>query len=194
MFDLGPAAEQMTRILGGLHDGQLAQPTPCPEYSIGDLVDHVAGLSVAFTAAATKQAIPEADRTPSADASRLDPAWREVIPSWLTTLAGAWRAEDAWQGTTMAGPVEMAAGEAALVTLDELIVHGWDLARASDQTFDVDPHLLEACFSFVSAVAASGEPTPGLFGAPIRLPDDAPRLDQLIGLTGRDPGWTPLTA
>ncbi len=39
---------------------------------------------------------------------------------------------------TSAGPIEMPGEIAGLVALDELVVHGWDLARATDQPYDVD--------------------------------------------------------
>jgi uncharacterized protein (TIGR03083 family) len=53
MVDLGSAAAQMSRLLERVTDDQLTQPTPCPAYTLGDLIDHVSGLSQAFTAAAT---------------------------------------------------------------------------------------------------------------------------------------------
>ena len=42
MLDLAPATEEMARLLHGISDEQLADPTPCTEYTLGDLVDHVA--------------------------------------------------------------------------------------------------------------------------------------------------------
>jgi hypothetical protein len=42
---------------------------------------------------------------------------------------------------------------------------------------------------WMSAVAQNPDGSPGLFGAPVAVPDSAPLLDRLIGLTGRDPAW-----
>ncbi|MGH3945511.1 MAG: maleylpyruvate isomerase N-terminal domain-containing protein, partial [Pseudonocardiaceae bacterium] len=58
MLDLGPAARQMASLLDGVTDEQLTAPTPCDEYTLGDLIDHVSGLSQAFTAAAAKDLGP----------------------------------------------------------------------------------------------------------------------------------------
>lgn len=52
--DLEPATRQMADLVGGVPDQLLDAPTPCPGYSLGDLVDHVGGLTLAFTAAARK--------------------------------------------------------------------------------------------------------------------------------------------
>lgn len=66
MLDLGPPARQMANLLDRVADGQLTAPTPCDEYTLGDLIDHVGGLSQAFTAAARKELGPESSQGPSA--------------------------------------------------------------------------------------------------------------------------------
>ena len=53
-LDLGPAAQRMAALIRTIGDDQLDAPTPCPDYSLGDLVDHVGGFAMAFAAAATK--------------------------------------------------------------------------------------------------------------------------------------------
>ena len=47
--DLSPAAATMAELIRKISDDQLTGPTPCPDYSLGDLVDHVGGLAMAFT-------------------------------------------------------------------------------------------------------------------------------------------------
>ena len=46
-------------------------------------------------------------------------------------------------------------------------------------------------FDVQQAVAQNPNGTGGLFGPPVSVPDDAPLLDRLLGLTGRDPAWRP---
>lgn len=87
MLDLGPAARQMASLLDGVTDEQLTAPTPCDEYTLGDLIDHVSGLSQAFTAAAAKDLGPRTSQAPSADAARLDDDWHTRVPERLTALA-----------------------------------------------------------------------------------------------------------
>jgi hypothetical protein len=61
---------------------------------------------------------------------------------------------------------------------------------ATGQDFTCDPELVEAAYAFVqSAVAQNPNGSAGLFGPPVPVPDDAPLIDRLIGLTGRDPAW-----
>ena len=81
---------------------------------------------------------------------------------------------------------------AGVIALDEVVVHGWDLAVATGQPYAVEPHLLETVYGFVRGAAKQNpQGTPGLFGPPIFQPADAPLLDRVIGLAGRDPSWAP---
>ena len=62
--DLTAAAARVATLLRGVSDDQLDGPTPCPAYTVGDLVDHIGGLALAFTWAATKEFPPEAGQPP----------------------------------------------------------------------------------------------------------------------------------
>jgi uncharacterized protein (TIGR03086 family) len=189
-IDLSPAAQRMADLIRRVSDDQLAGPTPCPDYSLGDLVDHVGGLSFAFTAAATKTPLEGGAQGPSGDASRLGDDWRTRIPANLAALAAAWRDPEAWKGMTQAGPIEVPGEIAGLIALDELVIHGWDVARASGQPYACDAPTLEAVHGFVAQFDDPGA-REGLFGAVVLVPADAPELDQVLGLTGRDPKWSP---
>lgn len=61
------------------------------------------------------------------------------MPRQLTDLVEAWRDPAAWAGMTEAGGVRMPAEEMGVVALDELVLHGWDLARATGQPFRCEP-------------------------------------------------------
>jgi uncharacterized protein (TIGR03086 family) len=191
--DLAPAARQTADLIGRVPAEMLDAPTPCPAYSLGDLVDHVGGAALAFTGAAGKDMGESTASGPSGDASLLADDWRTRIPQDLTGLAEAWRDPEAWTGMTRAGGVELPGEVAGLVALDELVIHGWDVARASGQDYTCDAASLEAVHGFVMQFSEPGqeEMRAGLFGPVVEVPDDAPLLDRVIGLTGRDPAWTP---
>lgn len=191
--DLGPAAQRLAALVRNVRDEQLALPTPCPAYTLGDLLDHVDGLSLAFTWAATKD-FPDdvGGSAPSGDGSRLGDEWRVRIPDRLDGLAAAWRAPSAWAGMTMAGPVEMPGEIAGLVALDEVVVHGWDVASALGQPFEIDEASVAGAAAFVAMF--SDDDRGEAFGFPVPIADDASALDRLIAGTGRDPAWTPPTA
>jgi uncharacterized protein (TIGR03086 family) len=190
--DLRPTTATLATLVRGVRDDQLAGPTPCPAYSVADLLDHIGGLSVAFASAARKDS-PDGHQ-PSADGTRLEPGFRDRIATALADLGEAWQEPSAYDGTTMAGPVEMPADQAALVALDEVTVHAWDLAVATRQPYPADPAAIDACRAFVAGFApppGGAADTGGLFGPPVAVSSAAPALDRLIGATGRDPAWTP---
>lgn len=190
-FELTRATQAMAAIVRGIGDDQLDAPTPCPAYRVADLADHVGGLVPAFTHAALKTEPDGGPGGPGGDGRRLESDWRDRVVGDLDTLAVAWRAPAAWAGTTMAGPVEMPAPEAALVVLDELVVHAWDLAVATEQPYRPDRADVARCLAFVEGFEAPADADGGLFGPSVPVPEDAGPLERLLGRTGRDPGWRP---
>jgi uncharacterized protein (TIGR03086 family) len=189
-IDFAPATRAVAAVLGGISDEQLTAATPCPDFSVADLLDHLDGLALAFTLAARKAPLPDGGQ-PVVDGSQLSPDWRTEIPAALERLAAAWTNPAAYDGLTMAGPIEMPADIAALVALDEVVVHGWDLARATGQPYDPDEASVLASLGFASSFEVPPEAGPGPFGPPVPVPASASALDRLAGATGRDPGWAP---
>jgi uncharacterized protein (TIGR03086 family) len=191
--DLEPAAHRMADLIAGVPEERLGGSTPCPAYTLGDLVDHVAGLTLAFTGAARKDMDDITSQEPSADGSRLEPDWRTKIPRDLTVLVESWRDPDAWTGMTKAGGIDLPGGVAGMVVLDELVIHAWDVARASGQAYHPDDVSLEAVHAWLAEFAGPGQETAreGIFGPVVDVPPEAPLLDRVLGLTGRDPGWSP---
>jgi uncharacterized protein (TIGR03086 family) len=190
--DLEPAVRRLADLVSSVPDDLLVAPTPCPAYTLGDLVEHVGGAASAFTGAAVKDLGGATSQGPSGDASRLTDDWRSRIPRDLAGLAEAWRDPAAWTGMTKAGGVDLPGEVAGLVALDEVVVHGWDVARATGQPYECDTPSVEAVHGFVAQFSEPGmeEARAGLFGPVVEVPDDAPLLDRVIGLTGRDPGWS----
>lgn len=190
ILELGPAAEAVARLVAAVDDGQLGAPTPCPDYSVADLLDHVAGLAAAFVAAARKTTPEGGSQPPLADGSRLKNGWRDRIGADLASLAAAWRDPSAYEGQTEAGGVSLSGQEAALVALNEVVVHGWDLARSTGQDYAVDEASLAPCIAF-GELFTDPEMRGNAFGPVVPTPAGAPSLDRLVGLMGRDPGWRP---
>lgn len=191
MIDIGPAALRMASLLASVSDHQLDWPTPCPETCVGDLVVHVSTLTTGFTTVARKESSGggAAPSAPSAD--DLEEGWRERIARDLDELAQAWRDGSAWEGMTVAAGVDLPGALAGLVALDELVVHGWDLAVSIGRRYEPPVAEVEAALSFVESFDAPRDGN--LFGPVVPVPDDAAPFARLLGLAGRDPGWQPPT-
>jgi uncharacterized protein (TIGR03086 family) len=191
MFDLGPQTRIVARLAAAVPDDRLADATPCPGYAVHALLGHLLGLAVAFRDAGRKDLGATTDTAPDAAVPDVGPGWREELPEALAELAGAWRDPAAWTGMTRAGGVDLPGAVAGAVAADELVVHGWDLARATGQEYEPDPAALRASYGFLTAAAEDPSRGGGIFGPVVPVPEDAPLLDRTIGLSGRNPGWKP---
>ncbi len=189
MLDLGAPATTMTAMIEGIEDDQLGRATPCGETTVGELIAHVLMLSVAFRDAAAKVDGPTTSTPPTSALPALPQDWRQIAPGRLSELAAAWRDSAAWDGMTQAGGVRMPGSVTAVVANNELVLHGWDLAVASGQRFEVAGPNLEASWQMVSATPDTPEARQGLFGPVVAVPADASLLDRVLGGAGRDPQW-----
>jgi uncharacterized protein (TIGR03086 family) len=192
MIDLEPAARRVAELIRNVRPDQLDWPTPCPAYNLGALIDHVGGLSLAFTDAAEKDPAGASAQGGSGDAARLGDDWQSRIPGELEVLAAAWKDPAAWDGMTAAGGIEMPGEVAGMVALDEVVIHGWDIAQSLDEPYECDAATLEAVHDFVASFSPpdARSEEDGLFGPAVPVPDDAPLLDRIVGMTGRDPHWS----
>jgi len=174
-------------IIGGVATAQLADPTPCSEWNVEQLRDHILGWLTNFAAGL---ADPEG-KAPNADVGAYrapaDPA--QAARSAADLLLKAVRAGAAdrplWLGEN-AMPGELALG----LILWEYQVHGWDLARATGQTWSPPPAASEESLQFAPAMLNDDFQGEGkAFGRRVAVPAKAAPLDQLLGLSGRDPSW-----
>lgn len=193
MIDLVSATRRTAELLANIRDEQLGSPTPCPSYTLGDLLDHVNGLAQAFTDAANKENLGEPGVEPrQGSAANLDPGWRTVIPRRLAALGEAWRDPAAWEGMTRAGGIDLPTEIAGLVALDEVIVHGWDLAKASGQPYDADPDHVHVCIQTMGPQPGEERPMGDdvAFGRPVDVTADASPVDRLAAVLYRDRSWS----
>ncbi|WP_328388739.1 TIGR03086 family metal-binding protein [Nocardia sp. NBC_00416] len=187
-FDLSAAADALADIVTAIGDDRLDAATPAG-LPVRAILDHVSGLAEAFRAAAAKESAGESAAPEFDSGAVLSADWRTGIPTRLRALAAAWRAPAAWDGVTEAGGVTMPAAVTARVALDELVVHAWDLARATGQEMKVSESDLDVLLEFLKDTPPEG--TPGLFGPIVPIGPGAPALHRVLGFTGRDPFWIP---
>jgi uncharacterized protein (TIGR03086 family) len=172
---------------------QLRAPTPCRDYDVRALVDHLAWAAVLSQRSAT--------RTPfEHDWSSLTPApfldgvpveqWAAAVPAELDTAADAWADPAAWEGETVLGTAAMPAEVVGPMMLAEFVLHGWDLARAIGAPYEVPAALGEATLAAVTPLVPMGRDG-GWYGPEVPVPADASAFERALGLTGRDPAWQP---
>jgi uncharacterized protein (TIGR03086 family) len=187
------AADLASTALAAVTPDRLTAPTPCRDLDVRALLDHLAWAAVLSQRAAVRMPLEH-------DGSTLTPApfldglpvaqWAAAVPVELDTAADAWADPAAWEGETLMGTTPMPASVVGPLMLAEFVLHGWDLARAVGAPYDVPTALGEATLTAVLPIAQLGRDG-GWYGPAVPVPDNAPAVDRALGLTGRDPRWTP---
>lgn len=183
MHDFFPATAATARVVALVTDEQLEQPTPCVAWSVRELLEHLAALTARFAAIARRDG--SAGESP---ASGLPEGWRTMLADGLEELTVAWRSPQAWEGEDEAGGVTMPRAALGVVALDEVVLHGWDLATAIGAPYAVASDDVAACLPFAEQFAGMSE---GPFGAPLPGAAEASGLDRLLMFSGRDPASGP---
>ena len=182
-------ADAFERKVAAVRADQWSNQSPCEAWSARDVVDHIVAMHGYMLRPLDRGLSPApsvrddplaAFRTARADIEAVldDPA-----------LAGA---ECDTPGGRMT--VERQIDE---VISDDMVLHGWDLARATGQDETMDPEDVARLWASTTAVPAElmekyrtpGAFGPGVevFGPEVKVPEDAPLQDRLLGLIGRDP-------
>ncbi|MFC9270303.1 TIGR03086 family metal-binding protein [Streptomyces zhihengii] len=187
--DLAAAAAGVAALLPGVRDDRLDDPTPCPDYAVREMLAHLLGLATAFRDAAAKETGPTTATSPDASRPVLAGDWRTALPERLAELTAAWRRPEAWEGMTQAGGVTLPGAVAGRVALNELVVHGWDLAVATGQPYDVDEASLAVSREMLTPTGDDSM-RDAIFGPVVPVPEGAPLLHRIVGLSGRRPDWS----
>ncbi|MFW0795085.1 TIGR03086 family metal-binding protein [Gordonia sp. CPCC 205515] len=179
VIDFRDACADLSRLVESVSDDVLAAPTPCADYDVAGLLEHVEEFATGFTEMAGAQL--DVDRI---DAVRT-PAERRLVAEHVLGLGRAWAVPDPWVGDTDNGGLALSNAVWGRIVLTEVIVHGWDLAVATGQPFDPPAELVAACHDHV-AVFVPDAPVPALWGTQVAL-DDVDLLERTVAITGRDP-------
>lgn len=183
---IGKAAQETRRVVAGVRPAQFDDPTPCSEFNVKQLGNHMAGLLMGSERAARKMdQAPPPDPAPDLLGDNPGPVYAGLADN---TVA-AWKSPGAFEGMTQFGRGEMPAQMAASITLMEIAVHGWDLAKATGQSYSMDLEVAEATFEAVKQIAPGARES-GAFSPEVHVSPGASLQDQIVAYTGRDPDWS----
>jgi uncharacterized protein (TIGR03086 family) len=182
---LAQALDATGQLVAGVRDEQWLDPTPCPDWNVGDLVGHIVGGNRMFAGilrgerpGAPGTGPPAGSGQPGRD---LAGDYREAASELLAAFSRPGVLEEMF--TVPFGTVP---GSVALhLRISELLVHGWDLARATGQPARFPDALAEQELEFSRRALAEVPVGRSPFGAPQPAPADAPLIDQLAACLGR---------
>lgn len=173
--DLARVLDETDRMVAAIAADQWDAATPCTEWTVRALVDHMVGGNLLFAAAL------RGDEPRAVDRGNMVRAFRAAAAD----VVAGFRLPGVLERTVTVPFGEVPGALALNLRTTEIIVHGWDLARAIDATPDFPAELVERQLDFTRVAVAQVPPDRAPFGPPQPVADDAPALDQLVALLGR---------
>lgn len=182
------ALRSFGRIVAAVRPRAWEAPTPCAEWCVHDVVDHVVAENLWVPELLAGHTIEEVGDRFDGDVLGVDP-----VESYRRSASPA--AEAASRPGALDRIVDLSFGPTVAAVyiaqrLFDLVIHGWDVARGAGVVGPIDPGLASVLYPLVDAWA-DGWQGSGIFAPPVPVSDDAPLVDRLLALTGRDPSWTP---
>jgi uncharacterized protein (TIGR03086 family) len=182
LASLETASQAVANLIAGIRSDQLEQPTPCTEWQVRDIIDHVVTGNLRFAALVRGGPVSHHAGEPgSGDDRSLAAAFRASAEHLRSALAEPGALERVYQG-----PIGTMPGVAVIqLRTTELLLHGWDLAQATGQPAPFPPYLAQ------DALQSSRRQLAGLsrddlpFAAPQSVADDAADIDKLAAFFGR---------
>lgn len=171
------AATDAVRVAAGVRPDQLDVSTPCADWTVQDLLDHLVGGTRYLGAAL-------AGTEPTAPTGTTVEDFRSGVEECLQGLA-----EQGALSRTCMSPLgfEWNVLEATAGTFMDLLIHTWDLAAATDQSRDLDSELVDACTAMFLPDMPDRGRAAGIVGPAVTVPDDAGAQDRLLAAMGRTP-------
>ncbi|WP_412543533.1 TIGR03086 family metal-binding protein [Longispora sp. K20-0274] len=181
------AAGRAALLVAGVRPERFGDPTPCGDWDVRALLNHyVLWTAHSFERRALRQEVPaellERDFV-------AEPGWADAYAVQLDKAVAAWSDPAVWEGDIPMGGSGMPAASIAGLVLLELVLHGWDLAKATGQDPTWPEDVAVAVAGIVAENAELYRQYEG-FGALVSPPGSPSTLERALAESGRDPGWT----
>lgn len=176
--------KEWDRLVHEVGERQWDDPTPCSDWNVRDLVNHLVGEHL-WAPHLLK------GETLAAVGDRFDGDVVGDAPVAVWEQAGsasrsAFHRKGALQGDVHVTGGRTPATEYAWQMTTDLTVHGWDLARGIGVRSRMPDELADAVYGHIAPQAGSWHEA-GIFDPPVPVPDDAVPQDRLVALLGRRP-------
>lgn len=182
---LARVLSELGQVIGGIQADQLSAPTPCTEWDVRGVLNHVTGGSIMFAECVENGSISDEEfgRLMSTDLVGDQPS--EVFGAAADRALAAFAQPGALERTVTLPFGTMPAGVAASIAVFDLTVHALDLAVATGQSTALDPDVLQAGWESAQAMLSPELRAAGMFAEAQPCSDDAPLADRLMAYAGR---------
>jgi uncharacterized protein (TIGR03086 family) len=186
--------ETMRRVLGetqrvvdGIEPSQLHQPTPCSDWDVRAVLNHVTGGADMFAICVNDGSIADDKLGQLIGGDNLGDDYKGSFKRAADRAITAFEQPDVADKMVTLPFGEMPAAVALRIAIFDVSVHTLDLARGSGQDVEVDPEVLAVALEVGKEMLGPELRGPGLFDAEVAVPDDAPIGDKVLAFAGRQP-------
>jgi uncharacterized protein (TIGR03086 family) len=172
------------KIVSGTSRDQLGDPTPCTDWDVRTLLNHMIDDCLTYAAGVAdenRESSGSTDHCAEDHVTAFDHAAQRAVEAF--GKPGALEREHAFAWGDTPGSVALG------LALTEAVVHGWDLATATRQEVAIDEDIAEELYGMTSSMMApkGSYPRGSAFEEPIEIAEDAPAADRLLAYLGRRP-------
>lgn len=179
------AIEIANKVMGSVKPGQMSDSTPCTEFTVRDLINHLIGGNHMFAQVATGAKAEPAAGGKMPDLAGDNPA--KSFAESAKTVVQAWRQPGVLDQIAHLPFGDMPGQMALGIHFMEVLVHSWDLAKATGQDQKLPAELAEAALGMAQGIGSEMRGPGGPFGPVVQVPDSAPIHEKLVAQLGRKP-------
>ncbi len=161
------------KVLTTVGSDRMQDPTPCSEWDVKQLLDHIAGAQKALAGMIAGADIGDEGST----TDQIDRAASAIVKA-ASAPGGMEKLVQSRQGEA---PTSRMVG----IAIMDLALHTWDLAKATGQNTNLDSGVVDFMQPILKGMVKDG-PSEN-FAAIIEVPDSASAQDKFIALSGREP-------
>ena len=178
--------DETTKIVDGIKPDQLDNPTPCTEWCVRDLLNHITGGATMFAISAEQGSVPDDQVGQLMGGDNLGDDWKGAWSTASKRAVAVYNQPGVMDKIVKLPFGEMPAGMAINIAIFDVATHTWDLAKSTGQQMQLDPEVLAAAYELAQAMIPNMR-AGGLVGEEVIVAVDAPMEDRLAGLAGRTP-------
>ena len=176
------ARDYMVPIIGGVKASQLTHTTPCSEWNVQQLINHnlkVAQLVISIlTSGPLEDDLAVNDPLPEEGA-------QEAFVAGTNQVLALIKSPGMLEKVVPTPFGDMPAGNFLMFPFGDILIHKWDLAKATGQDASMDSSMAQVVYRAWAPVLEGTRGT--AFGPAVPVPANAGDRDKLLGLTGRTP-------
>jgi len=181
--NLDLALDWTSSVVNGTKSHDYDRSTPCREWDVRTLANHLVGGAWMFAGALNGDPLPRGD---AGDLVGDDPG--AAYDAATAALRAAATTDGVLERPTQL-PIGTMPGQVTLnLALVDTLTHGWDLATATGQTADIPANLATTALTFAEQAIDENMRGPGApFAKAAPAPADATTGERLVAFLGRDP-------